>query len=301
MANTTLVDELEEQQITYYNSWGIIISVNSWLAFTVNVLHLVILTQLKTLTKKPYRHILIHITLGDMFTSLTTSIYYTFLSYFFLPSVNEYSVPYGFKYLASTGLVFFPLFTCYWIFVFASIEQYYAICQPMKYETSSYIKKLPWILWAGWLMTFLMVYGFLFLIQEYSFSLQSYQRNMSMGHIIFKLVPLLITIIFLIPILKELRKMAGDQIPAGREQARNAAIYLIIIFSIFSMYSLFDIAVSLSTMVIKLDFTFLLLERIRNMIKTWYAILNTIIYGWRTKTYRQYIRDRLQCHSNGGV
>ena len=166
MTNSTIIgmDQLEEMQSTYYKSWGIIISVNSWLAFTVNVLHLIVLTQLKTLTDKPYRHILIHITLGDMITSLTTAVYYTFLSYLFVPLLNEYSVPYGIKYLASTGSVFFPLFTCYWIFVLASIEQYYAICQPLKYKTSSYIRKLPWILWAGWLVTFLMVYGFLLLI-----------------------------------------------------------------------------------------------------------------------------------------
>lgn len=120
-----------------------------------------------------------------------------------------------------------------------------------------------------------------------------------MGHIIFKMVPLLITIVFLIPIMKELTKMAGHQIPAGEEQVRNAAMYLIIIFSIFSVYSLFDIAVSICTMIIKFDFTFLLLERIRNLIKGWYAIVNTIVYGWRTETYRRHIRDQFKCVRDG--
>ena len=292
---------LLQLHFTYHNAWGAVIATNSWFAFVVNLLHLIVLTRLAPLIKRPYCHILIHITLGDVVLAMTTAIYYSFLPYFLINPTNEYGVPHGLKFVFSTGSVFIPLFMSYWIFVFASVEQYFAICQPMRYETSSYVKKLPWILWTGWLVIFLLVYGFLFLIQEYSFSLSSYQRNMSMGHIIFKLVPWLITIAFLIPILKELRKMAGHQIHAGREQARSAAIYIIIIFSIFSVYSLFDVSVSLCTINIKFDFTFLLLERIRNLVKGWYAVLNTIIYGWRTKTYRQYIHNRLRCNCSGDV
>ena len=88
--------------------------------------------------------------------------------------------------------------------------------------------------------------------------------------------------------------MAEDQISAGKEQARNAAIYLIIIFSIFSVYSLLDTALNVCGMIIQRDEVFIF-ERIRNLIKAWYAVLNTVIYGWRTEPYRQYVYSALLC------
>ena len=147
------------------------------------------------------------------------------------------------------------------------------------------------------MVIFTLNYDFHALIQEYSTSYYQYEQSLSMGRVIFKLVPWFITIVFLLPILKELRKMARYQMPAGREQTRRATISLTIIFSIFSVYSLVDTAVSILTVMYKSDVMFLF-HRVRNMIKVWYGITNTIIYDWRTKTYCQHILNSLSCTGN---
>ena len=125
MNNSTSPDlELSGQpQFTCYTLWGVVIATNNRLSFAVNCLSIPILTDLKSSANRPYRQVLIRITLCDIFTLLTTAVFYSCLPFFASCPKNEYNLSCVVKVTVGLGSVFFPMFVCYWIFVFVSIQQ----------------------------------------------------------------------------------------------------------------------------------------------------------------------------------
>ena len=91
---------------------------------------------------------------------------------------------------------------------------------------------------------------------------------------------------------KELRKIQNRSETAAQDrQTRRATSYFITIFILFMVALLINIvalAVGYSTR------NFMVM-RLYHIFKTLYTMSNTFIYGWRSKSYRRYLREMVGC------
>ena len=62
-----------DNSFTCFSTWGVIIATINLVSVAINVLHLVILTMMKVLNGRPYKLVLINITIADISTSFMRS------------------------------------------------------------------------------------------------------------------------------------------------------------------------------------------------------------------------------------
>ena len=87
-------------------------------------------------------------------------------------------------------------------------------------------------------------------------------------------------------VIRELRKMRQTEMPDGQIQVYDAAVHVIIIYLIFSASAFSDLVLTSIRITGSVQMPFSP-ERLRSFTKSVYGILNTDIYGFRTKAYRQ--------------
>ena len=236
---------------------------------------------MKSLKDRPYKLILIHITLGDIGTALTLIPVYACLPILAL----TYRIT-GVQLMAF--IVSCPLYTTHWIFVVASAEQYYRICRPFQYEASTLVKKLSLILISTWIINFCYV-GLLVVFSWYVETEALHLKSAGeVAAYLSRYMPMIVAAVFFTLTIRELRKMRQTEMGDDQMQVYDAAVYVIIIYSIFSASAFLDLILTSIRIAGPAQVSFSP-ERLRNVAKSVYGILNTVIYGFRTKAYRQYI------------
>ena len=271
----------EEHYNSCYTDWGVGIATLSSFSLLINIFHLVIISKMKSLKDRPYKLILIHITLGDICTALTLIPVYA------CPPILAltYRIT-GVRLMAS--IVACPLYTTHWIFVVASMEQYYRICRPFQYETSTFVKKLSLVLMSTWIINLCYV-GLLVVFGWYVRTEAPHLKSaVQAAAYLSRYVPTIVAAVFFTLTIRELRKMGQTEMADGRRQVYDAAVYVIIIYSIFSASAFLDLVMASIQIAGAVQMPFSP-QRLRNVAKSVYGILNTVIYGFRTQAYRQYI------------
>ena len=129
-------DSEEDVRFSCYSDWGVSIATISAVTLIINIFHLIIITRMRQLKGRPYRLILIHITLADIGSSLFLLALYSCLPGYYVVR----RLLHRFTFIAL--VVEWPLFTSHWIFLLAGIEQYYGICKPLLYGTTNFVQKL---------------------------------------------------------------------------------------------------------------------------------------------------------------
>ena len=266
-----------------YHDWEIGIATFSAITFVTNIFHLIIISRMRQLQGRPYRSILIHITLADIGSSLFLLAFYSCLPRYY--SISE-SLR-GFPFV--TNAVEWPMFTSHWIFLVAGIEQYYSICRPLLYESSRFIAKLPLMLVLTWVLSFcwsverVAIPVILRTLPDRSLT------TFELIDLLVRYIPLILAAVPLTLVVMELMRMRQMVIADDRKQSRRAATFVIIIYSLFMTFSLFDLI--MSSIVIfdptLISFTTL---RLRNITKCLYGIIDIVIYGYRNKAYQREIR-----------
>lgn len=283
------------------DTWSTIVFTSNSASLIVNILHICILMRLNILKDRPYRHLLIHITLADLASALSLLIYYSCTRVFRSHDYNAAGIPHGIKFIAVQTSIAWPFYTYYCVFLIASVEQFYAICRPMRYTSSLFIQKISCILKLTWLVVLILFCLQFTLTNIYSTSLSVFFTILGTLDCVYKLLPCTITAALQTQNMIALSRMLSHQPTNDFQEVRNTAIYLSAIFFVFAIYTLLDISVTVYDMSYDLKSSFLL-DKLRNTIKPFYGILNTVIYGWRTKAYRQHIHMSIKqvwvrCHS----
>ena len=272
--------------INCYNEWGVGIATINGISFAINTFHLIIISRMPSLKGRPYKYILIHITLADMCSAALLIWVYSCLEAF-VRVVKLTS-----KFPIVLNMVSWPIDTSHWIFLVAGIEQYYSICKPLVYESSRFVDKLPLIMILTWVISFCwtIVYVVVGMVVDPSTAVvPSWWRHI---YTTVNYLPLILAAIPLTMVIKELTKMRKKTLAANQRQSLRASVYLIIIYMIFTVFGLFSFV---TTYIHIVNHTLLKFpaQRLRNISKAFYGILNTVIYGFRTKAYRQEIRKLL--------
>ena len=271
-----------------YHDWGIGIATINGVSMVINIIHLITIAAMEYLKGLPYRWILVHITLADIGSALTLTATYTCLPGLVLISKltpNIQPLP---------ALVAWPQYTSYWIFLIAFIERYYGICRPLLYSASTFKRYLAWILALTWLLNGSLLALMVALRPVAGNELVIYLRASRILNIAARYVPLVLSAIPLTKIIKALIRMRGSR--KNDRQMRRASVYLIIIYSLFTLFSTFDsVITSIAT-----AHPFLMpfrATRLINITKPVYGIINTVIYGLRSKAYRTQLR-KMFCREN---
>ena len=261
----------EEFKFSCYSNWGVSIATISAVTFIVNIFHLVIISRMRQLQGRPYRLILIHITLADIGSSL-----FLLTLYSCLPGYYVIKSPFV------SSIVGWPLFTSHWIFLLAGIEQYYSICRPLLYETVNFVQKLFPILVLTWMLTFCWSTATVAI----DVILRSFPGSSAKVHqyldLAFRYGPLILAAIPLTLVLKELTRMRQMAVADRQKQSRRAAVFLIMIYSLFTTFSVFELIMNSIAVYNPSQILFSTL-RLKNVTKCFYGIINTVIYGFRTK------------------
>ena len=283
---TTTPSDNGAKSINCYNDWGIGITTLNAISLLVNIFHLVILARMAALKGRPYKRILVHICLADIGSALLLVMVYSCLEGYVYVAILTAEFPF------TRFLVNLPIYASNWIFLVASVEQYYSICKPLAYESSTFVSKLSVILMLMWVLSFCWSTSNLIIV---SFATRSPEATTAADAVLSTafFMPLALAAVPLIFVVKEVIRMSQRALAANQQQSLRAAVYLIIIFVIFLVFSLFDLVTNYIQIVSPGLMKFPA-QRLRNVTKPLYGTLNTVIYGFRTKAYRQEMR-KLVC------
>ena len=109
------------------------------LSFLINLFHLSVIASLESLKGTRYRYILINISLSDMANTLVVAAFYSCYDFFlhnYVAGEPALRIPIS-TMMASVNYI------SYYVFLVVSILKYLAICRPISYRSSSFIKRLP--------------------------------------------------------------------------------------------------------------------------------------------------------------
>jgi hypothetical protein len=278
------------------NAAGYSIASFNIMSILVNVCHIVILSLMPSLRGSGYFHILLHLSIGDIFFALSMFCYMTFNEedYFRNFSVTGYLV-----YCSAHTII---LNVRYWIMTAASFDRYYALCHPMAYKTSSVIKLIfIWLpcIWAfvalmTALQTLLFHKGLCF--SNFMGPWIELEKGQQAILVVMSSLASVITGILLIRVIVELFRMKNRNITQEEQQVKRAVRYVISIVVLY--YCCFippviSYLVAVQSQKMKLN-SVLGFYFSQIFVSSSYGVTNVLIYGFLTPAYRQRIRSLLK-------
>ena len=260
------------------------------IAFVINCLHLGIISQLRTLKETPYRCVLINLALADIVNGVCMAAFYGCYKFFvtnFARGEPELRIP-----IAIT--LFTRNYISFHVFALASMEKYLAICKPFSYESSVIVRRLPVNFIIVWLYVFSL--STVFAIVE-ALDLIPWMTNLRITVLrtsVIAVAPSLLSGTLLIKVYRQLKRMRNrSQNSTDDKNKTKAAMYLIIIFTLEVIVFLLN---SICIIVMHSTGVGVICKIWHAFIKAPYTILNTVIYGWRTQSYQQYVRKLIGCN-----
>ena len=280
-ANLSLSSDVEPKTYVCFKTWDMIILAMNTISLFNNTFHLAILLRLESLRSTKYRHVLINITLADIVNVIGISSFYSCYDRSLDNYIGEELSP----RLPFTTFIIHFTYISYPVFLVASVEKYLAICKPYSYQSSIIVRRLPVMFAMAWL--FVLTASIILIIaltQSTAPWVRGWQWTV-LSLTIMVIIPNTVTIILLTNVGRELKRMSNQSATVtDNGEERKAAIYLIIVFTMEMIVFLLN-AICL---IILYHTNTLLVCKIWNLvIKAPHTMANTVIYGWRTKSYQQ--------------
>lgn len=288
--NASAAEDESSQVLQCVPLWGMVCLVTNSTAFFINVFHLFVISRLESLKGSKYRCVLISISLTDM-TWLLVVMLSSSCSGFFL-SIYRSKEPS--KRLPVLITIYIATYNSYYVFLIAIVEKYMAICKPLCYDSSIIVRKLPAAFVLAWTLVAVLATTRALLetfIPTGSFASSGLWKVCFV--LLLTVLPSTVAGVLVTKIYVELRRMRVIS-PKVNETA-DAAMYLIIIFSL-EMIALIINLVSLGIFLFSGIGIYIIMWI--SFVKPTYTVSNVVIYGWRTKTYKQYVCGMLPCESS---
>ena len=269
-----------------YTRWGFALSLTYGMGLMLNIFHLVVLLKLPSLRRTSNQAVLVHITLSDIAIAVTRMVYYVCFPYFF--HLSHESTPanhvIGQSILESTNLI------GYFVFLFGSVEKFYAFCQPLRYRSSTVVGNLHVCLSLSWIFVLAVT-----IIEVYigaTLMPSAFLTNMwKLGVIIaLPFIPSALSAAMLVKVYREVNSIkVHDTRTARSTQSKVAAKYFMVIFVLFVAVWILQI-ICVSVRFITANPAYM---KIFHLTKSAYTVVNTILYGWMSRPYRQYVSEKL--------
>ena len=261
-----------------------IISVNI-ISGLVNILHFVVLSKIPQLKATAYGAILKALCITDLYFVIPT-ILQTNCS---LRNIVTYHFRLGIFFQVLTGWVVYlrPL-----MLAFASCERFLALYRPFLHETSKFVQHV-WL----WLIFCLLgaltfavrdiMMGKEFACVDTVVGVNSCTNNSASQRCAISVaLPSAIMTTFLMLVLVQIRKMNRVQVTGNQNKdLRKAALYVLAM--VFVYYFCFSVTIVDKVVLWSIDRSLTNLRLIGLLLNSLYGILNTIVYGWITPSYRR--------------
>ena len=268
-------------------------------AVGVNILHMIVLRKIDTLQGTPYLKILLSMAISDILCAVMSVPERLCMVRRFL-STSHQAYTATLSIIASTFIGF-----RYYHLAFAALNQFYTICFPLHYAGSVIATKTSLALGFVFMFTMTMSIikdsvfsGSLCIDTMYGPTNESPSVDNITGAkiitIVLSLVPLVFIILLSVLVLVELCKMRKRAHTGQQQDSINATKYILTIVAVFIM-CLCPLYVDLLIDLQSYPTLALVLDWFSIVAFMLYGIVNTVIYGWKNKTYRsvfcQLIKD----------
>ena len=288
-ANLSLSSDVEPKTYVCFKTWDMIILAMNTISLFINTFHLAILLRLESLRSTKYRHVLINITLADIVNVIGISSFYSCYDRSLDNYIGEELSP----RLPFTTFIIHFTYISYPVFLVASVEKYLAICKPYSYRSSIIVKRLPLVFAMTWFFVFLISASFTVVLSMSTAPWVTGWQFRVLEKMVVAVLPNTLTVVLLTNIGRELKRIQSQSATVtddGKE--KKAAVYLIIIFIMEMIVFLLHTA---CITVLFITGSSIVCHIWSSAIKAPHTILNTVIYGWRTKAYQQHVRKVFGC------
>ena len=260
------------------------------ISLLINSFHLCIISRLETLKGTKYRCVLINIVLADITNTMAMALFYScydFVLANYMHGEPEVRIPVSVS-------IFISNYISFHVFLVASMEKYLAICKPFSYQSSVLVRWLP--------LNFVIIWLYIFSLSTILSLINALNLIPGISNLgitvfrtaVFAVAPNVVSGTLLIKVYKEMRRMRNrSEISAQDSEKTNAATYLIIIFTLEMIAFLLN---SVCIVFTHSTGNPLLCTIWNAFIKAPYTMLNTVIYGWRTQSYRQHVCKLFGCN-----
>ena len=262
------------------------------LSVVINSLHLFILSKIRSLQGTPYLCLLQFIASIDVADGVVCAL----RASCFPRKVLQSSRP-----LSTVITVFASLLTVkYYMVLSIAIERFIALVFPLKYQWNLFIRKIS--LWLCLQIAAVMLegvwhnllqYGSICINTHYGPSDVSTNWTLKIT-MAMRIIPSFVIFILMTKVVLELSKMKRKALSNQEKEVVNATKFVMIICGMvisclippfMSLYLIWSESTSHQ-----------LIDTISLVSFTLCSIMNSVIYGWRTKTYRKVVADFLRCH-----
>ena len=273
-----------------------VVTINA-ISFLINIFHLSVITRLESLKGTQYRTILINISLADMTNTLIVAVFNSCYD-LFIYNFNHVTAEPALRIPINT-LMSFANYIGYHVFLVASIQQYLAICRPISYQLSSFVERLPVVFALAWIYVLLLSLIF-FAMETLAPFLWPWIGPIRLAKIVLlSIPPNVVTGILLVKVYRAMQvrkcaRKAMNTTNAAQATRDKGAMYLIIIFTL----EMIAFALNIVVVLIFHHTRITVWGKIWNaFIKAPYTIANTVIYGWRTKSYQRQVHRIFGCQT----
>ena len=261
------------------------------ISLLVNIFHLSIVSSLEPLKQTQYRCVLINVSMADIVNVISVATFYSCYRFF----IFQFVAGEPFLRIHIYFQISFGNYISYHVFVVASVQKYLAICRPLRYQSHCLIRRMPAVFAMTWLYVFL-----LNLLSSLSASLCPFPWVQSLEFlmlrlVLFAVIPNLISIVLLTKVYREMKRPTNQQHDKKAvEQERKGATYIMIIFTLEMIVFILNLV---CIVVIHCTGTLTICKLWNGFIKAPYTISNTVIYGWRSKSYRRKVYKIFGCNT----
>lgn len=270
--------------------WEVIFLMLNITSIIINSLHLVIISQIRSLTGTAYLRLLQFLAAADIFEGFMSSIRVSNV----FRNVLRINRPLS-ACVTTLGSV---LTLRYHFMMSAIVERAIAVCRPLQHRNHLFIRKLP--VWLTCQTFFIISTSALMDVLYYKdICINTYYGPNDMNKpcpqgVMFSLriIPSVVIIIGITKILYELQKTSGLSI-TNRQRERVAATKTIMILCVMIMFCLIPALVGIllrTNMAVKHSIT----SPMSLLGFFVYGIANTVVYGWRNKKYRRIVAEAVR-------
>lgn len=248
-------------------------------ALIINIVHTIIVWQLKSLKNTAHKTTLLSLTFSDILFCFTRCVYY-FPEFPYRMGIKpdgvEVNVP-----LPVIIALDYPTNLYCWIFLMTAVVQFMAIYYPLRFQYHPFIAHLKKIMVSTFVLSFAITVVEFHSINLLAMTGQEFTSETIHGKIVTESLPSMVAIVILTAVIIKLVKRHNQKASKKLEKARKAAIYVASVFIIFILTMILEVllfyAMTVTQNIVYYD--------VKDIVMAFYAVINSALYMFLSKDY----------------
>lgn len=254
----------------------------------VNITHMAIVWQLKSLRNTAHKTTLLSLAISDIILCFTRCVYY-FPKFPYRAGTESCSTRKNIPTVIVIAMDYPTSLHC-WVFLISAAIQFMALYHPLRFRQHRFITNLKKIMVAIFLLSVLVSFIEFFVINLIISTEEEFAHASFYGKIVTESLPSTAAVVLFIAVIIKLTKLQAQEVSKNMVKARKAAVYVVSVFLIFLLCLFIDVFLCVATIETR-DIAF---YEARNIIFAFFTITSTALYMFMSKEYRRMIGRRLR-------